>query len=759
MKTSFSIRLFFVRVALTLALAAGVAQAQSGTSIELILDASGSMFSRLPDGQSRINVAKDVLQSFIVGLPSDPGLNVGLRIYGAQVASGTAACMDSALVLPMKGLDRAALQAQVAQTRPRGATPIAYSLEQAANDFAHDDSKKLIVLVTDGQESCGGKLGGVMDTFKKRGIDVDLRIIGIDLSDAARRSFTGVGTFENVQSGAQLASALGRATEQVVRPVQTLLPVTVRLTSGGQPLSAGATLSFQSAVGGQSTGLQNSGGTYGASLAPGVYSAQVTTAESGVQTFGGLSVVVGAANAFTFEVGKVGAVKLEVSPLPPTAGGKLKVDFSAAPTGERNWIAVAQKADPDSAYLDYQFVKTPSGSLELNVPDEQIEYEVRYYLASPDGSTRVVGRSAPFTPRRVATSLDAPASAVGGGQIQVKWTGANNERDYVTIVPKGAAEGTYTSYFYTRAANPGTLDIPITPGDYELRYSSDNSARTVASRPITVQASRYALEAPQTAGAGSEITVKWTGPNNPGDYVTVVKKGAPVGTYTQYFYTRDGNPGKLKTPPEGGEYEVRYSTEGASPNPTLASVPIILTASAYTYSLEAPATALAGSRITVRWTGPNNPGDYVTIVKKGDPVGTYTQYFYTRDGNPGTLQTPLAVGDYELRYSTEGVSPNPTLFSRPLVLTGASYRLEAPTSGQHGQPVQIKWTGPNNPGDYITIVKKGAPVGSYTTYIYTRDGNSGSLQLPDEPGDYELRYSSEQASPNPTLFSLPFTVK
>ena len=186
-------------------------------------------------------------------------------------------------------------------------------------------------------------------------------------------------------------------------------------------------------------------------------------------------------------------------------------------------------------------------------------------------------------------------------------------------------------------------------------------------------------------------------------------------------------------------------------------MPISLSASKY--SLDAPASAVAGSKLSVKWTGPNNKGDYVTIVKKGDPIGTYTQYFYTRDGNPGALQTPLVPGDYELRYSTEGVSPNPTLSSRPLKLTGASYKLEAPSSGQRGGKVQVKWTGPNNPGDYITIVKKGAPVGTYNAYIYTRDGNPGSLPLPDEPGQYELRYSSEQASPNPTLFSLPFTVK
>lgn len=71
----------------------------------------------------------------------------------------------------------------------------------------------------------------------------------------------------------------------------------------------------------------------------------------------------------------------------------------------------------------------------------------------------------------------------------------------------------------------------------------------------------------------------------------------------------------------------------------------------------------------------------------------------------------------------------------------------------------VRWTAPSNPGNHVTIVKKGDPVGTYTQYFYTKDDNPGRLSLPDQPGECELRYSSEQASPNSTLYSLPLTVK
>jgi Ca-activated chloride channel family protein len=248
----------------------------------------------------------------------------------------------------------------------------------------------------------------------------------------------------------------------------------------------------------------------------------------------------------------------------------------------------------------------------------------------------------------------------------VRWTGPNNEADYVTVVAKGATDGAFLDHKYTKEGNPLTLTLPTEAGDFELRYNNDNSKKVLARRPIALKLATYALEAPAEAMAGSRIEVKWTGPSNPRDYITIVKKGAPVGSYTQYFYTRDGNPGQLQTSPEPGEYELRYSTEDKSPNPTLASRPILLKGASY--KLEAPAEGKAGSEILVKWTGPGGPRDYVTIVKKGAPVGTFTVYFYTRDGNPGKLKLPSQPGEYELRYSSEVVSPNPTLFSLPIAV-------------------------------------------------------------------------------------------
>lgn len=645
----------------------GGAQAQSGPSyLELILDSSGSMYTRLDSGQTRIAAAQAVLNDVIGRLPADPNLNVGLRVYGAKTAAGDPnACQDSELVQPMQGIERQKMLNVVNAAKPKGATPIALSLQKAIDDFPNEAGKKLIILVTDGQESCRGDLKAWTAAAKAKGIDVDLRIVGIDLDARAQQSFSGVGTFVNTRTAGELASALGSAVQQVAKPSAQKVPVTVTLTAGGKPLASGPTVTFTSSVSNAASDpFQNSGGEYTAQLLPGGYSATVKTATD-TQTFGGLTVSLAGPNNFTFDVTQVGAVNLKVTPAVPVAGGTVKVSFSGAPKGEKNWITIARKTDPDSVYLDWKYVQGATGELELNVPDDESAYEARYHLANPDGSTRVIGRSAVFTPKRQTASVSGPASVVAGAKIQVKWTGPNNPGDYVTVVPQGAAADAYLAYFYTKNANPGSLETPPTPGDYELRYVG-GSQRVMASMPIKLTAGSYALQAPASAQGGSTLQVKWTGPNNSGDYVTIVKKGAPVGTYTTYFYTRDGNPGKLKLPVSAGDYEIRYSTEKQSPNPTLASIPLkVLGAS---YGLEAPSSGKAKGKIQVKWKGPNNSGDYVTIVKKGAPVGSYLFYFYTRDGNPGTLQLPDQPGEYELRYSTEAESPNPTLYSMPFTV-------------------------------------------------------------------------------------------
>lgn len=187
----------------------------AGATVELILDASGSMRSRKNkvDGKLKIDVAKDVMSEIIGLLPDDS--QVGLRVYGHRKKEGTKGdCQDSQLVVGIGDLDRKALLSAVSRIKALGTTPIAYSLEQAGKDLARVEGPKLIVLVTDGKEECKADPAAVVKQLKDEGIDVRVDIVGFALAeekvkeDMLRAAEAGGGRFFDAQDRDALAAAI-----------------------------------------------------------------------------------------------------------------------------------------------------------------------------------------------------------------------------------------------------------------------------------------------------------------------------------------------------------------------------------------------------------------------------------------------------------------------------------------------------------------------------------------------------------------------
>jgi hypothetical protein len=351
-------------------------------------------------------------------------------------------------------------------------------------------------------------------------------------------------------------------------------------------------------------------------------------------------------------------------PASGTMGGEITVTVSGN-TNPRDFVSIVPKDSAEGKYGDYQYASKP-GPLKLTVPTTPGEYEIR--LLSGDTPYPTLARR-PFRVESVAATLDAPTEVAAGAKFEVGWTGPNNPRDYVGIGevdPKGRA---YLAYAYTSAGNPTQLVAPDKSGEYELRYFLGNDDKVIASRRVTVGSVTASVTAPASVAAGANFSVTWKGPNNPRDFVTIVKSGTPDKGYATYAYTAKGTTRELRAPDQPGDYEVRYLT-GQS-YATLGSAKLAVTANSAT--LQAPSEAVAGTTVPVNWKGPNNPHDYITIVSPSAVEGSYGNYEYTARGNPVKLLAPLAAGDYELRYST-GQS-HATLARAPLKITPA--KLEA----------------------------------------------------------------------------------
>jgi Mg-chelatase subunit ChlD len=189
------------------------AAAASGAAIEFILDASGSMLQRL-DGKRRIEIARDVLTATVRGaIPA--GTPVALRVFGHREAGSCRTDLEA----PLAPLDAVAMarRIQAVGAMNLAKTPIADSLAKVEADLRGAKGRKVVVLVTDGEETCGGDPEKVVRELRDKGVDVTLNIVGFAIGDAAlegqfeRWAELGGGRYFSARDQAALAAALGEA--------------------------------------------------------------------------------------------------------------------------------------------------------------------------------------------------------------------------------------------------------------------------------------------------------------------------------------------------------------------------------------------------------------------------------------------------------------------------------------------------------------------------------------------------------------------
>ena len=172
-------------------------------------------------------------------------------------------------------------------------------------------------------------------------------------------------------------------------------------------------------------------------------------------------------------------------------------------------------------------------------------------------------------------------------------------------------------------------------------------------------------------------------------------------------------------------------------------------------TVDGPEAAGSASTIEVAWTGPDGRDDYITVVAKGAKDDDYNQYARVRNKNPVALQVPDAEGDYEIRYVDQ--STKTVLGRQSIVLTPVEATLAGPEAALAGSTIEIEWTGPRTRDDYITVVEAGAPDKEYNQYVRVRDESPVKLMVPDQLGNYEIRYVLNTS--RRVLASVPITLE
>ena len=188
----------------------------------VVLDCSGSMKERTPEGISKMDAAKQVVTRFLREIPE--GKRLALIVYGTRPTNIKAiSCQDVQVVQHLAPLDAAAkerLALLISRLKPAGATPLALVMQTAGHELSGSQGFSQMVVVTDGMETCNGNPGQVADELTRtlslpHGIDV----VGFGVAPQEKQALQdivakGKGHFYDARTAPELSSALTRAVRE-----------------------------------------------------------------------------------------------------------------------------------------------------------------------------------------------------------------------------------------------------------------------------------------------------------------------------------------------------------------------------------------------------------------------------------------------------------------------------------------------------------------------------------------------------------------
>jgi len=185
----------------TILAAAAAGAAESGLSVVVILDDSGSMNQQMAGGDSRINAAKRSLLTVLEKTPDDASVGVVL-LNGAAQTGGW--------LVPLGAVDRDAVGEAVRRVRAGGATPLGAAMKSAADALLEQrDARRYgdykLLIVSDGEATDAMRVERNLPEIQARGLLVD--VIGVDMAQQHSLA-TRANTYRNAADPATLEQAI-----------------------------------------------------------------------------------------------------------------------------------------------------------------------------------------------------------------------------------------------------------------------------------------------------------------------------------------------------------------------------------------------------------------------------------------------------------------------------------------------------------------------------------------------------------------------
>lgn len=215
------------------------------TRILFLFDGSGSMLEPWGrPGQTKIGIAKSILTEIVDSLKQNDKLELALRLYGHRSIREANNCKDTWLEVPFKAKNHAQIIEKLKELKPKGVTPITYSLEQAAKDFPVSPGyRNIVILITDGIESCGGDLCATSRELQKKGVFLRPYIIGLGLR--AEKTLDCAGKYISAETPKEFHTELNKAIEATFAKTTVSIEL---LDARSQPTETNVNVSFFNAL-------------------------------------------------------------------------------------------------------------------------------------------------------------------------------------------------------------------------------------------------------------------------------------------------------------------------------------------------------------------------------------------------------------------------------------------------------------------------------------------------------------------------------
>lgn len=217
---------------------------ESVTRILFVLDASSSMLNPW-EGKTKMEAARSIIMELADSLQSMQNVQTALRIYGHQSLNTANDCNDTKLEVPFAAANATLIRNALLSVRPKGITPLARSLESAASDFPADPlARNIVLLVTDGEESCDGDPCAISLKMQQQHIYLKPFVIGLNLDAAAKSAMDCIGNYYNAMQPSDLRTIMKSVTARILSSAAVRVNL---LDASGKPLETDADMTFYDA--------------------------------------------------------------------------------------------------------------------------------------------------------------------------------------------------------------------------------------------------------------------------------------------------------------------------------------------------------------------------------------------------------------------------------------------------------------------------------------------------------------------------------